>query len=588
MKIQCRKVFWSLMLIFMLAVMSLSCFAQTVSGLRLGSMELIPPPKDLSITKRILHEKLAVEAEKISNRFVNRVGGIAFTQIAEPRIDVHSFNLFCDNEKNAAFVVINGVQYSIPLDIWQLQPIVEYANDDRSNAAFTVFGNETKGESKFLYHKAFIDKLIGLRLMQADLLLASGYLPLEDVGKLPANMNGYVLADSEKYKYSWVKTESNEQKSLDAVLRLYSSKIYVHRSNSRIPFIEDTKNMREVRFASYATYILTDFNEPISFDIKGGVIKIVGRPYYRFFYNADTAYRCGNAGNSFMKEHYDWLYEMNPVVMDATVTVCQWSAFFRYAKKYFPNNWKIFLKQVREFKDDAPEVYTPIALIKMNDETLSREKYDAYDKRGAECVSIHERLNNIKVQFESERAVLEQSQQIWHNDSVYFLEQREVPPPQLKVRRKNYSSIANYYQDLANFYYKRSSYCLETVSFIDNHIEMCEQMIDSVINCRGDAVALESEFKNKSKRENVLSQLYGDEMYAYYGKLYNDLYGLSIELVNDCYKSTNEFDTLISRWKRLRDEYMRQNRECSQLREECLQNVYLYTDGTTKIKDKKK
>ena len=171
---------------------TISVGAQTEFGMCLGKIKFIQAPPTMKMEARTM--KISMSRSFISPRICARVGGVAFVQVAEPVFEVSSFLLKCDMDSNSAFAVINGNTYNIPLAVWQLQPIVNYANDE-NNAIVTLFG---KGECRIQYHDDFVDKLLGVRILQADLLLASSYLDVNDRWKLPSNNKGkYVMAESE-------------------------------------------------------------------------------------------------------------------------------------------------------------------------------------------------------------------------------------------------------------------------------------------------------------------------------------------------------------------------------------------------------
>ena len=45
---------------------------------------------------------------------------------------------------------------------------------------------------------------------------------------------------------------------------------------------------------------------------------------------------------------------------DSAIKCCQWSAFFRYVKANYPDEWRSFKADVQRLRYDAPEVVTPI------------------------------------------------------------------------------------------------------------------------------------------------------------------------------------------------------------------------------------
>jgi hypothetical protein len=84
---------------------------------------------------------------------------------------------------------------------WQLVPIARFADSD-NGAAMTLFGKleDEQFQQQILdedgrvmnYHPAFDNTLVGLRLMQADILLFD-----ENATDLPRNARGYVLGAGE-------------------------------------------------------------------------------------------------------------------------------------------------------------------------------------------------------------------------------------------------------------------------------------------------------------------------------------------------------------------------------------------------------
>ena len=327
-----KQRFLKITAIFMLAMFQLVSWAQVESGLHLGNLEFIYSSK-METDKRALSENLISSEEEIKTDFINKVGGVAFVQVAQPDMQIHSFQLGCDKDNNTAYVEINGVTYPIPLPVWQLQPIVEYANDEKYDAAFSIYGDYL-GKSPCVYQRAFIDELLGLRLLQADILLferdAVLELPADDAGK-------YVMAKSESDKFAD-----------------FSSKRWVREMN--------WENLQGIYVGQYHTYILTDFKQPITFHVDNGSVKIEGNPYYRFYKqnknNYDFVFK--EKLTESLRRHWNEIYEMNPVVMDAVLNTCQWAAFFRYAKLNFPENWHSFLMQVKSLQYDAPKVLTPV------------------------------------------------------------------------------------------------------------------------------------------------------------------------------------------------------------------------------------
>jgi len=229
-------------------------FGQEV--MNLGNTQLITSPK---VTKSQRTLSSVANLKKASTWM--GMGGIVFgdTAIASPSLNIHSMSLSCDITANKAFVEINQKKYSIDLPIWQLQPIVIFANDT-NNSVVTIYGDSV---CPVRIHEAFLDKLLGLRLLQTDLMLAGNYLDSFDAGKIP-DINGVpILANSEKSLYN-----ENNTKFSD-ILKLHS-------------LIYNVENNH------YDSYIFTDYKEPFVFGIEDNKFVINGRPYYKFVRRDNT------------------------------------------------------------------------------------------------------------------------------------------------------------------------------------------------------------------------------------------------------------------------------------------------------------
>lgn len=244
---------------YLMVLISLPSIAQ--QSMNLGDLKFVMPSSDVSASVRTLSMKMATTG--ISPKIYAKVGGVAFIQTAIPNFTVNSLSLDCDYEKNSARVVINDSVYRIPLEVWELQTIVNYANSD-DNAAVTLFGDS---ESRIKYHSAFLDNLMGLRVLHSDMMLTS-----TDVWRLPSYENGeYIMSMKEKELYDGY----NDIYSLLFDLS-YEEISYI--SNYEMRYYIDSIGEK------YDTYIYTDYGTPITFGVENGEIVIDGDPYYRFAY----------------------------------------------------------------------------------------------------------------------------------------------------------------------------------------------------------------------------------------------------------------------------------------------------------------
>ena len=101
-----------------------------------------------------------------------QVGGISFEQTALPSTELINKKISLDYIDNKLIIHIGNQKFYPELPAWQLAPIAEFS-DSGTHSAFTLYGNNIDAGMNipFLYHPAFIDNLVGLRLFQADILL---------------------------------------------------------------------------------------------------------------------------------------------------------------------------------------------------------------------------------------------------------------------------------------------------------------------------------------------------------------------------------------------------------------------------------
>lgn len=368
--------------------------AQTLEGLSLGDITFVKPSPDMTMASRSLRMRLSTE--KIPSDFYTKVGGVAFIQTATPTFDVKSLKLDCNLAENNAYTTINGHTYQIPLEVWQLQPIVEFV-DDHNNAAITIYGDE---DSRIKMHEAFLDKLIGLRLLQTDLLPSLG---MHNQGKYPVFDNGeYIMTQTEKHTYHNLHIQGLSDMLRDILgpeltnEMIYQIKEHIETLSADLgkidPSTADYKELEtfyaELRILLLSnassvidylnhifnsvlegqnTYIYTDFDQDITFNLDNstGLIKFDGKPYYRFAAieksSTDTIVtEATNLTNYLKEEGAVFIYWSNPLIYHESETICQWSAFFRYVKQNHPMVWQDFKKQVKSLTYDAPYVWTPI------------------------------------------------------------------------------------------------------------------------------------------------------------------------------------------------------------------------------------
>jgi hypothetical protein len=185
--------------------------------------------------------------------FHEGIGGVVFESVATPSRTIGNSTISLDYESNRFAVSINNQTVYPNFPDWQLIPTVAFA-DSPFQVLFSALGNTTDNkEAQCRYHPAFLNTLAGLRLFEADLLNLPNWL-----WDLPKDAKGeYILAQSEK-SYTPQMNEDTEQKLYDDLCG-------------------DVK--------PFSSFILTDKNANISFDIQNKQMLFTGHPYYLFTKN---------------------------------------------------------------------------------------------------------------------------------------------------------------------------------------------------------------------------------------------------------------------------------------------------------------
>lgn len=358
---------------FMIMAMSLSLLAQR--SMSLGDLKFVLPSADMQMASRTFDIKVATTG--ITSSMFRKICGVAFVQTAVPSFEIDGLELSCDIASNSANVAINDTVYELPLEVWQLQSIVNFA-DAESNAAMTLCGN---GDCPIKYHKAFIDNLMGLRLLQVDLSLSKQLLETE-VGMFPTIYGEYILSPKERKVYE---NGIYKNEMLSAYMSYTEDALYAMEAYGFLDaksFLDAVKEMSyeelsgvyysmvviselmmyEMPVTDVYSYIYTDYGQPINFSSVGQNIVFEGSPYYLFAHwaNDDSDAVIGEEWTSICKQMSDIIFLINPIVYESAIKCCQWSAFFRYVKENYPDEWRSFKADVRRLKYDAPEVVTPI------------------------------------------------------------------------------------------------------------------------------------------------------------------------------------------------------------------------------------
>ena len=295
--------------------------------------------------------------------FVSSVGGVAFAGIAragtgsDARVELRYLADASDGQRLQ--VTMGGRTVRAELPDWMLVPIARFAGSPYDSCVSLFGPRTTDTQYDIVYHEVFQNTLIGLRLLQADMLL----FDLSETWRLPKFGGVTILGSGE--------TEP----------RLMNG-----RSVERIQSV-----LANGRFQSW---VMTDRGEDVVFSDEGGTLRLSGEPYYYFWTSDFDAYqtrhnelaRQANAARTgaerkrivdeanrlrpvvqevtnltqALRTVRPALRDFNPSVYDAATATMRYAAFFRYASRQNPAAWRAFLTQLNGITP-KPSISTPTA-----------------------------------------------------------------------------------------------------------------------------------------------------------------------------------------------------------------------------------
>lgn len=317
-----------------------------------------------------LKYRLSGEKSLKDYRFVGRVGGVAFAAVAELGQTLQGKSLQLkynpSNLDGDRFAVIVGEEVILQsLPDWILLPVARYANSE-SNACVSLFGAKTTDESyDIVYHLALADTMLGLRLLQADILL----IDLAETWMLPKKNGRTILGLGE--------TEQN----------------LFPRSAANIL-------AEAMQLESFQSWVLTDVGERVQVELDNGKLYFTGQPYYYFWRSDFDAYqreidrliaeaqqyrktgkvaehnaiidrvnkmvptvtKVENLTNK-MKTLHAEVHKFNPAVSKAVEATVFYAALFRYIRAKDPGNWQQFLTSLPPVSS-LPLVRTPTRWVR--------------------------------------------------------------------------------------------------------------------------------------------------------------------------------------------------------------------------------
>ena len=200
--------------------------------------------------------------------FVGKVGGVNFEAVAVPSPELANdkISVFYDPTQpdgRRLIAKIGRDEYQPLLPDWQMKPIALFANSDTTGVV-SLFGEGPDTENYYYisYHEAFKDTLLGLRLLQSDIL----FIDLESNWKLP-KWNGSTVVGL---------GESNTEEA------------------SALPAKQVLRNV--LAGQNWQSWVLTDTETRPTIKIQGKRLIISASPYY-YFWIVNPNIEAENQGN---------------------------------------------------------------------------------------------------------------------------------------------------------------------------------------------------------------------------------------------------------------------------------------------------
>jgi hypothetical protein len=269
-----------------------------------------------------------------SPRFVGRIGGVAFGAVAAPAPGTSVAGLAIVYDASArdgrrARVIVDGASYTLDAPDWILLPAAAWSAQSGVEV-LTGFGDlvdDSEGYDcalQFNYAPAIDGTLIGLRLMQSDIVIAPEY------PDLPQRDGRYILGAGEV-------------------------------PPTRADLERRRLALEAMTLPDFRSYVFTDSGTAMTFTLSGGQVKLRGRPTYHLWTYADawgTQVAYVPARDNPLSDPAA-IERLNPTVYSAVTRFAQLAAFFRYAQRRHPRAWRAFAASVPGPEQATPAVRLP-------------------------------------------------------------------------------------------------------------------------------------------------------------------------------------------------------------------------------------
>ncbi len=258
--------------------------------------------KTASNNNQTLKVRSSGESSLDSYNFVGKVGGVNFEEIAVPDRTIKNQPIELSYDATASdgqrLVIKVGNQTIRPqICDWMLIPIANFANSEYT-AIVSLFGEGVDRENFYYitFHPAFKNTLIGLRLLQADILLMN---PQEN-SSLPEKNGQTVLGHGEAVpkKISLI----NELVKINQIFRKYK----------------------------YTAWVLTDTEKPAFFSVSNGNLDLDSSPYYYFWRRNELSIKNHqskvNIYNNKVKEYNELITNLKSQISSHNAQVARYNA----------------------------------------------------------------------------------------------------------------------------------------------------------------------------------------------------------------------------------------------------------------------
>jgi hypothetical protein len=275
-----------------------------------------------------LEAKAIGSGEVTSYPIASGIGGVLFQATAAPTGNAvnQPLSVSYDPAKDDGqrLVVTVGTGEIVPLLYdWQFIPIARYA-DSEYNACITLLGKPTSlerltGDRRNMYlevHPALSNTLIGFNLFLVDAMLINPDRIRRIPGAFSETVQGYNDREFD---------ETKNASSVEQVSWLLSEWSY-----------------------GYSSYIYTDSETNINYDVIDGQLVFRGVPTYQFLL-LDSTHKTATVNRRINLEAVLFrplITALNPAVYTTAETTAQWAAFFRRVKQQDASGWDVFIEQI--------------------------------------------------------------------------------------------------------------------------------------------------------------------------------------------------------------------------------------------------